>query len=93
MTSMTESRIVFHCGLPKTGTTIESFFAAKQGLLKGTLAYPGENSPAGNADWMVPLIMRNNLPRIKAIAMEAQKGSPAVLFSSKNLYPAIRIAP
>jgi hypothetical protein len=91
---MTESRIVFHCGLPKTGTSsIQSFFAAKQGLLKGTLAYPGDNSPAGNADWMVPLIMRNNLPRIKAIAREAQKESSVVLFSSENLYHAIRIAP
>jgi hypothetical protein len=91
---MTASRIIFHCGLPKTGTSsIQSFFSAKQGLLEGTLSYPGVNSPAGNADWMVPLIRRNHLPRIKAMAMEAQKGSSAVLFSSENLYHAIRIAP
>ena len=62
-------------------------------MLAGTLAYPGDNSPAGNADWMVPLIMRNSLPRIKAMAVEAEKASSTVLFSSENRYHAIRIAP
>jgi hypothetical protein len=91
---MTESQIIFHCGLPKTGTSsIQSFFSSQQGLLEGILAYPGDNSPAGNADWMVPLIMRNDLSRIKTLAMEAQKGSSTVLFSSENLYHVIRIAP
>jgi hypothetical protein len=91
---MKDSKIIFHCGLPKTGTSsIQSFFSAYQNQLTGILAYPGHNSPAGNADWMIPLIINNRLMRIKAEAQEAQRTAPIVLFSSENLYHAIRFSP
>jgi hypothetical protein len=91
---MKESKIIFHCGLPKTGTSsIQSFISANQSHLAGILSYPGNNSPAGNADWMVPLIINNRVQRIRALATEAQQTAPLVLFSSENLYHAMRFSP
>jgi hypothetical protein len=52
---------------------------------RNPLAYPGDNSPTGTPDWMVPLNMRHHLPQIKAMAMEAQKESSAILFAQKFL--------
>jgi hypothetical protein len=62
------------------------FFLCQAGIAEGNpLAYPGVNSAAGTPDWMVPLSMRHHLPQIKAMAMEAQKESSAILFAQKFL--------
>ncbi len=88
------SRIIFHCGLPKTGTTaIQQFFSHNQEVLRPFLLFPGPNEEAGNASWMVPLIWENRIAPIVDYCKTVLEPEKILLFSSEDLYHALRISP
>ena len=86
--------IIFHCGLPKTGTTaIQEFLHENQEALDHLISFPGTNEETGNASWMTPLIWANQITALVEYCKRNHTAGKLTLFSSEDLYHAWRISP